>query len=516
MHAIERLFVIALVCTLWGCSAETVPAGASTNESSTRAEPRITDSSRGAESPYIGVASCAASGCHGDTGSPTEAAELKRPAWRTSFWEWKEHDPHARAYHTLLTQQSRDIVRFLDPQAADNNALYAAFLAKNCCGCHATGNDATQGDATNARPNSLEWGVQCEACHGPARDWLTPHSRREWTALSNDEHARLGLRDTRNVASRAKVCVECHIGSPDLPGREVMHDLLAGGHPRLQFEFTVYLANMPSHWDARPTSRDDAEPSAWKIGQLVAADQALSQLSARAQRATQTRHKGNSSLAHWPEYSEYDCFACHHDLNAALGPSRQHRSTGDLRWGNWYFSLSETWSAPDVAAAWNPLRDLMQRRHPVPGDVVAGCKTARMAIQAALSEQSLRETTVTLPEWTRQIAASHIAEQDWSAAAQWSLAVAACIDAHRDAAAQRPPIASGSIQHLEKLLHDLQVSLAFPRRLQGQHLTTESSATADGFDFDSPHRFDPTHAAYRQLLHDIRRELTLLITASAP
>jgi hypothetical protein len=80
----------------------------------------------------------------------------------------------------------------------------------------------------------------------------------------------------------------------------------------------------------------DLEARSWVIGQLVAAKAALELLAHRADAA-----KGLP----WPEFSEYDCAACHHGLSK---PSfRQERDAkglggrraGALPWGTWYYAL---------------------------------------------------------------------------------------------------------------------------------------------------------------------------------
>ena len=111
--------------------------------------------------------------------------------------------------------------------------------------------------------------------------------------------------------------------------RDVDHAMIAAGHPRLMFEFSSYLANVPKHWSEK-TKNPGFEIRTWLVGQLVSAQQAL-QL--RADRAGRTA---------WPEFAEFDCYACHHDLQQ---PSRRQETApaahhpGSLRSGSWYFGL---------------------------------------------------------------------------------------------------------------------------------------------------------------------------------
>jgi hypothetical protein len=136
-------------------------------------------------------------------------------------------------------------------------------------------------------------------------------------------------------AARARVCVGCHVGAAadaksGLPVRDVDHVMIAAGHPRLMFEFSSYLANLPKHWSEKAKNREEFEIRTWLVGQLVSAQQALQLRADRAGRAG------------WPEFAEYDCYACHHDLQQ---PSRRQETApaahrpGSLRAGSWYFGL---------------------------------------------------------------------------------------------------------------------------------------------------------------------------------
>jgi hypothetical protein len=106
---------------------------------------------------------------------------------------------------------------------------------------------------------------------------------------------------------------------------DVDHDLIAAGHPRLRFEFASFQLLLHKHWDATPDG-PEFEAGAWPLGQLTAARAALILLADRA--ATQDRQRP------WPEFAEYDCAACHHDLRAADPPG-----SGTLSPSRWYTAL---------------------------------------------------------------------------------------------------------------------------------------------------------------------------------
>src|SRR5262249_53689511 len=141
------------------------------------------------------------------------------------------------------------------------------------------------------------------SCHGPAEKWLTTHYLREWQQKKPEEKEALGLRPTKDLVVRAQVCVTCHVGGS---GSEVNHDLIAAGHPRLRFEYGAYLANLPKHWDEKKDrkGRPDFDAQVWAVGQVVSMQASLQLL----------EHRAAAPKAPWPEFAEYDCFACHHDL----------------------------------------------------------------------------------------------------------------------------------------------------------------------------------------------------------
>jgi hypothetical protein len=322
------LLSLLVACALVGCSQDTEihTATAAATPRARGAAPDVRPAAGG--NPYIGVSTCASVGCHAFTGDPPSAAgpaaagptsaeptsagpgpDDHGSAWRTAYWTWQTEDPHAIAYDVLWRPRSkgapdsRNIVAQLDPQAVKSDKEYSQFILKNCCGCHATGvaaQTAASGAAgADEAPQHLALGVHCEACHGPARDWVKEHTLTPWVLLPQVQQEAAGHRTTRDLTVRASLCVECHIGSTGTPGQEVNHDLIAAGHPRLAFELTVFLARMPAHWDEpgdrkwaeRPSPaqevagrpRTNFELEAWHAGQLVSARQALRLLAGRAQ-----------------------------------------------------------------------------------------------------------------------------------------------------------------------------------------------------------------------------------------
>src|SRR5262249_30794352 len=169
------------------------------------------------------------------------------------------------------------------------------------------------------------------------------------------------------------------------------HPLIAAGHPRLRFEYANYLARYPRHWRLSDERRrnPDFEARAWEVGQLVSAEAALELLQARATRPG----------APWPEYAEYECAACHHDLQQ---PSERQeggfagRRPGAPPWGTWYYpllpALGRTRGEPqtETLAGLGELHTLLARRGPDPtrvaqtaGRAAASLRRWRTALESA-------------------------------------------------------------------------------------------------------------------------------------
>jgi hypothetical protein len=122
--------------------------------------------------------------------------------------------------------------------------------------------------------------------------------------------------DTEDLVSRAEKCATCHVGSKE---RSVDHEMIAAGHPDLVFELDAFSAVMPPHW--KLPADPYAGVKAWSVGQAVQLQQTLQRLQARAESAA------------WPEYSEMECFSCHHSLVRPENSWRQKAGYGDRQPG---------------------------------------------------------------------------------------------------------------------------------------------------------------------------------------
>jgi len=273
-------------------------------------------------SHYLGSPSCGSGSCHnlnqgrGQTGS--------------EYTTWSGFDPHHKAYQVLFDPRSDRIMKNLFDKGSGS-----AGSQQLCLNCHAT----NQGDFVKSGPGfTLAEGVGCEACHGGSAKYIGVHFTTKVMALSPAEkEAQYGLRNTKELSTRAGICADCHIGNLS-KGMEVNHDLIAAGHPRLNFELSAFLANYPKHWKQADELKrhPDFHARAWEVGQVESSRSSIKLLGDRAQQVVQKKNQA------WPEFTEFDCFACHKDLQLN---SRNYRNgysakPGSLPWGDWFQSSS--------------------------------------------------------------------------------------------------------------------------------------------------------------------------------
>jgi hypothetical protein len=298
---------------------------------------------------WQGVASCASTACHGGNGP--------RGSKGSEYTTWILEDKHTKAYQDLFDIRSQIIEKNLRHKKSVKEAH--AEKDQLCLRCHAMNAD----DDPQREIFVRDFGVGCESCHGTAQEWLTLHHARDWRAKTASEKSDLGFQPLQSLAERATLCVTCHVGGPD---KAVNHDLIAAGHPRLNFEFGAFQAMMPKHWrEEGENARPDFEARAWALGQVISARAALVLLENRARTATSP----------WPEFAEYDCFACHHDLRE---PSwRQDpghygkRTPGVFPLGTWYYAvlpvalrLSAGKTDGQMASILDGLKEEMERPSP--------------------------------------------------------------------------------------------------------------------------------------------------------
>lgn len=415
---------------------------------------------------WKGTGSCASGPCHGgpvSSGVPGGEYGL-----------FADRDPHGQAYAVLTTERSRRIASLYRGQdvQAETDTL--------CLSCHVR-------PGVGQSPQSLEYamedGVGCESCHGAAQNWLALHTTAPWKLYTPEQKAAYGLVPLTDLVTRAERCAVCHVGSPEA---EVNHDLIAAGHPRMNFEFASFHALYPKHWDTRhdKATAPDFEARAWLIGQVASAKGALELLASRATRASETPAHGPSPTP-WPELSEYGCFACHQNL---VGPEQVDETyvrpsglrSGLPPWNTWYLPMLRAGLPPVLGV--EPLSECpdLARLNEEMGKAIPEARTiADLASRAARDMdgwlQRLRYESLD-PDRIRDLMKKFAdrgegAPANWDADAQLYLALAALFNAHDDL---RP----GSLDPKVRAdLHAMRGVLQFQE--------------SPGATFDSPNRYTP-------------------------
>jgi hypothetical protein len=259
------------------------------------------------EAKSLGVVTCASELCHGSI-SPWKGSNVLQNEYVT----WSRVDKHAtRAYAVLLTERSKRI-------AANLGMKEPPERAKLCLDCHAF----DPPPKLRGERFKVEDGVSCEACHGPAEDWIERHVQAGATHADNVAH---GLYPLEKPVAQARLCLSCHFGNAD---KFVTHRMMGAGHPRMSFELDTFAATEPAHyaidadWHERKGEWDTVRT--WAIGQALAASELLDVL----------LDPKRSRDGLFPELVVFDCNACHHPMSQrrwtpALGTSPGHIRLND-------------------------------------------------------------------------------------------------------------------------------------------------------------------------------------------
>ena len=295
-------------------------------------KPASAPDSRRADAPPLatGLAGCAARGCHGGPTTDTAGKPLP-PSTLNACTVWLRGDRHADAFRVLLTQRSKDMIRLLKWDTTAETDV-------RCLACHTTPSVAAGPPTPDVVRVRMD-GVGCDACHtSPGRatsEWLDVHKSGTPADLTRC-YGELGMKPLNATKVRAEVCAGCHVGAPagdGLPVREVTHDLIAAGHPRLNFDYATFLASMPPHWTEKGTPDPVGE---WFTGKVTASQAGLRLTADQATRG----HV-------WPELAAYNCISCHHVIPGTPGGTdwRQDRfakgEAGKLPWAGVPFPLHQ-------------------------------------------------------------------------------------------------------------------------------------------------------------------------------
>jgi hypothetical protein len=243
---------------------------------------------------HMGVASCSSAGCHGDQVYGAGAGPV---VGQNEVLIWKGDGiagAHSRAYAVLGSELGQRIARNLgmaDPRQEDA-----------CLDCHANNVPESQ----RGRRFQISDGVSCEACHGGAENWLAYHR----LGAGHEQNIERGLYPTAYPADRARLCASCHQGRGE-KAQFVSHELMGAGHPRLVFELQRYTALQAHHQidaDYRVRKAVASAAQVWALGQILSAQRQVQLLSS-------DRAHGPAG---WPEFSLYDCQACHQTLGEGM------------------------------------------------------------------------------------------------------------------------------------------------------------------------------------------------------
>lgn len=368
---------------------------------------------------FAGPQSCMATACHGKSPYLDDASQTLVRGAEYTFW--RDTDPHARAGATLRSDASRRMLAAL-------NIETDLDIQARCGACHSPHPPPAQQLDSFAAGQ----GVTCEDCHGASERWRHLHFRGRTE----------GMTATKRLDVRAELCAGCHVGES---GREVSHELLAAGHPVLQFEMASHHSRLPKHWDELDDRRNrgDFETRLWAHGQR--------QLLRRA-----TAEAGELE-SDW-RLAALDCYGCHREL--AAGAWRTSSTTpqrlGALAWRPWGHAMAPAAVDDDTLeqAVARLAEAVLERRWRETGESAA-------ALQSQLAEaETVRTPEALLGGIARRIDDPAV-EWTWDAAAQAYLAAVA---AFRDLQPRLPgDVAADAVAELETL----RASLQFPPHRAG-------------------------------------------------
>ncbi len=282
---------------------------------------------------------------------------------------WGDTDRHSQAYTSLLSETGKKIGTALG--IGENS-----HRDKRCLACH-TGFPIAEMESEDGQIHGLiseakyktdirlTTGVSCEGCHGKAggsEGWLAAHTSKEtWRFLAPEKKCEKGFYDVRSAISRTQLCLSCHLGNAS-QGRVLTHEMYAAGHPPLpSFEIETFQNQMPKHWrhlrekaglnaefetntGIKSSDHELQRTKSLLVGALIARSESLRLTADIAEGAVSEQ----ISKPQWPDFAQFDCYACHHDLR-----SESWRQTSQLSGGPgrpmllpWPSVLSEIVSIP--------------------------------------------------------------------------------------------------------------------------------------------------------------------------
>jgi hypothetical protein len=321
-------------------------------------------------------------------------------------WQvWSAQDRHAQAYTTLLGDRSQEMGRILGVKEIHRDVrCLACHSGVPIAAMEREGNVLSSRYFSGDLNDRVTLGVSCEACHGAAGDgpepahqgWLNEHVIGEtWRHKSSaDKEKMFGYYDIRSPGSRVRMCLSCHLGNAE-EGKLVTHAMYAAGHPPLPaFEPESFASMMPPHWrrlfgagssegpllnprvaTASKSERltreflrltDDEyyrnlrEEQPELFDKAVANPQVLFERTRAVAVGALVAWSENAAVTQalmsddelppldnkqrWPELAQFECYACHHELQSPGWRREQQDAAGPGR------PMLRDWSAPLASA----------------------------------------------------------------------------------------------------------------------------------------------------------------------
>lgn len=405
----------------------------------------------------VGTGGCSGIACHG--GDLPKARNFPNSGWSGKLdpmrWTYSDtlfrfYDPHTKAYDVLKE------VRSIEIQDRLNRSL-RAHENPVCLACHS---NPTLANTSNR--SLISQGVTCEACHGNAGGWIADHAGWPNGPGHSARYAPSGMTPLSDPVVRATTCAGCHVGAPAGDGaaqRDMNHDLIAAGHPRLNFDYGTYLRSLPPHWVEKDRNQSPPvlkpasdEFTHWLVGRAATAAASYRLLADRAKRQP------------WPELAEFDCYACHHGLTGARKDPLGARP-GALVW-------NEPFLGPLVGV---PELDSLRTAFDRPMDADAIRHQAEHVAKRVSEKAEGFKTTPLMPGDVAKLLAD-AKPRRWDEACHLYYAVAA-IDRATDLDRKRPE---------DPKLVRVRAALRLPR-------------DSDGARFNSPKDFDPAALRFPEL-----------------
>ena len=322
--------------------------------------------------PYIfGARHC--TGCHDQPSKKTDHCQM------TEWLTWNKMDKHRIAFDWFDDDKKTTPAGLRAQRIADNLGIASLHQAKQCLGCHSM--NVPENTPTAYFENPLQRareGVTCVACHGGSKEWVIEHvaaADPDWkNTRGPDRWQKYGLTHLKNPVNQARLCISCHVGdTDDQLGRRISHEMYAAGHPPLQgLEVASFIAEMPRHWLSSNETQDPLElkktPTASAVELLAASGLILLRTELALIGDSMDPHK-TSGINRDPEFSVFDCSACHHNIASPKSRWRQTRQSAGApgrprlpQWPRRLVRLSLILAAPDDwKATENQIHELIQK-----------------------------------------------------------------------------------------------------------------------------------------------------------